>query len=224
MRSWWDLGEGFGYPGDELAHYMVECAFCGQKDNFELEHRAQKHKPNDPKVLNFDTLKCNNCAGYVMVLWSATSTYGRHSLFDYRVLPWPMKITKAPQYMPEGVGRNWLQVQKSLETESWDAAAVMARTAMETALKDHKAEGAKLINKIDDLASKGDLPPLMKDWAHEVRLLGNEGTHSDPLSAGVKEEDAKDVAEFLDYLLEYLYSLPKQIETYRARKKEKEDE
>jgi len=53
--------------------------------------------------------------------------------------------------------------------------------------------------------------------------LGNEGTHSDPLSTGVKE-DAKDVAEFLDYLLEYLYSLPKQIETYRARKKGKQDE
>lgn len=220
MRSWWDLGEGIGYDtaADGLAVYMIECPFCEEVGQFEAEHHAEKKKPNDEKVLNFDTLKCTNCSGYVMVLWSASSSFGSHRLHNFRVLPYPLKITKSPSYMPDGVGRSWLQAQKSLETSSWDAAAVMTRTAMETALKDNHAQGSRLVNKIDDLANKGILPPLMKDWAHEVRLLGNEGTHADPLSTGVEEEDAQDAAEFLDYLLEYLYALPKRIEEYRKRK------
>lgn len=178
----------------------------------------KRKKPNDNKIINFDTYKCGNCSGYVMVLWSVSEYGGSQNLHDYRVLPYPLKISKAPDYLTDGVGRNWLQVQKSLASESWDAAAVMARTAMETALKEQNAQGSKLINKIEDLASKGILPPLMKEWAHEVRLLGNEGTHSDHFSTGVERKDANDIAEFLDYLLEYLYDLPKKISAYRHRK------
>lgn len=219
MRSWWDLGEHIGQIGSSLALYQIECPFCEEEGNFKLEHHAEKKKPNGDKVLNFDTYKCGNCSGYVMVFWSVNEHGGSQDLHSYRVLPYPLKISKPPEYMSEGVGRSWVQVQKSLASESWDAAAVMARTAMEKALKEQKAQGPKLINKIEDLAAKGILPPLMKDWAHEVRLLGNEGTHSDPLSTGVEREDANDIAEFLDYLLEYLYDLPKRISEYRSRKK-----
>ena len=69
--TWWDLGEGGGYAGEELEVWRLTCAFCMERGKFVLEHRAQKRKPNSVKTLNFDTLRCGNCAGYVLVLWSA---------------------------------------------------------------------------------------------------------------------------------------------------------
>ena len=72
---------------------------------------------------------------------------------------------------------------------------------------------------IDDLVKKGVLHPLMKDWADEVRLLANESAHPEaPVPADVTPQDAKDILNFLDLLLFYLYDLPKQIENYRQRK------
>jgi hypothetical protein len=86
--SWWSLGEGVGQMGTELADWRIACAFCGETGNWGLEHHAEKKKPNEAKRLNFDTLKCGNCGGYVMVLWSAG-----HGLHDYKVLSWPLKYS-----------------------------------------------------------------------------------------------------------------------------------
>jgi hypothetical protein len=51
-----------------------------------------------------------------------------------------------------------------------------------------------------------------------VRLLGNDATHPDGGDQGTTTADAQDIVAFLDYLLEYLYDLPKAIEDYRARR------
>lgn len=218
MNSWWDLGEHVGQSGDSLALYQIECVFCGEKGNFSTEHHAEKKKPNGSKVLNFDTLKCGNCAGYVMVLWSANEYGGSQGLHASRVIPFPLKITNAPDHWPPAIQRNWLQAHKSMEAENWDAAAVMARTAMQTALRDKNATGANLLEEINNLGTQRLLPPLMIDWSHEVRLLGNQATHPDPQDQGVESNDANDIVEFLDYLLEYLYDLPQRIDAYRVRR------
>lgn len=83
MKSWWSLGEGSGQAGKKLALYQIICPFCNEKGNFELEHHAEKKKPNGKKILNFDTYKCGNCTGYVQVLWSANEFLGAKGRHDY---------------------------------------------------------------------------------------------------------------------------------------------
>jgi hypothetical protein len=217
MDSWWELGEGGGYRGDELAVHQISCAFCLEQGNFETVAHFVKRNPQSGKTLNFDTLKCGNCAGYVMVLWSA-SQRGLGGMHNYTVLPWSKRLEKHPDHWPKAVGRHWIQAHRSLTDESWDAAADMARSSMQAAMRDQGAVGKRLVEEIDDLAGKGLLPPLMKDWSHEVRELGNDSSHPEPDDPkGTDPKDARDIVNFLDYLLEYLYDLPKRIENYRAR-------
>ncbi len=212
MQSWWDLGEWSGQRGDQLATYQITCPFCEERGNFKVAHHAEKKKPNSQKILNFDTLECGNCRGYVMCLWSA----GR-GLYAYRVLPWPLKHDKHPEHWPASVGRYWLQAKRSLSAENWDATVVMARSAMQVALREKGAQGANLKQEIDDLGKKGLLPPLMKEWSDTLRELGNESAHPAPSQNATDPRDAKDIVRYLDFLLEYLYDLPKQIAEYRAR-------
>jgi Domain of unknown function (DUF4145) len=94
----------------------------------------------------------------------------------------------------------------------------MARTALQAALRGHGAKGRDLKTEIANLASQGILPPLMREWSDEVRELGNDATHPDPSSQDTDRTDARDVVEFLDYLLRYLYDLPKAIGNYRKRR------
>lgn len=185
--------------------------------------KEAKSKPNSRKRLNFEVLKCTNCAGFVHVLWSASGSGGRHGLHDYRVLPWPLEIKEAPEHWPKEVQRLWLQASRSLSSENWDATVVMARSALQVALRDQEAVGSNLKQEIKDLASKGLLPPIMREWSDEVRLLGNDSAHPEIGSEGASPEDAKDVVEFLDYLLEYLYDVPKRINEFRRRKENVED-
>ena len=221
MDSWWDLGEGAGYQGDKLELWRITCPFCSEKGHFSLAFHAEKKKPNSSKCLNFDLYKCQNCAGFVHVLWSAgESSFGRRGLYSFQVLPWPLLGKPEPsENWPEGVKRFWIQAHDSLSHENWDAANVMARSALQFVVKEKGASKGTLKHQITELGANGVLHPLMQEWAHEVRLLANESAHPEaPLPEPVMPQDAKALVDFLDFLLFYLYDLPKQIADHRKRR------
>jgi hypothetical protein len=216
MSWWWELGESTGFQGVELSTHRITCAFCGTQGNFtKIHHVEKKGGAARRKTLNYEIIQCENCGNYTMVYWSGSQSSRMH---DFRSMPWPLQTTKFPEHWPKDVGQYWMEAQRSLEGKNWNAAAVMARSAVQLTLRHHNAVGNNLKQEIDDLAKKGLLPPVMKEWSHEVRDLGNDSAHPTP-GASIDESDAKDVVQFLSTLLTMLYDLPHQIKGYRARKK-----
>ncbi|HET6201609.1 MAG TPA: DUF4145 domain-containing protein [Planctomycetota bacterium] len=197
--------------------HLVTCPFCMERGNFKTAFHAEKKHAASKKRLNFDTLECGNCKGYVMCLWSSGGGGG----YDYRVLPYPLRLERHPEEWPKDVGRFWLQAHRNLTDESWDAAAVMARSALQVALREQKASGANLKLEIADLATKGGLPPVMREWSDSVRELGNDSAHPKPGQPPTDRRDAADIVRFLDFFLECVYTLPHRIGEYRARNKKK---
>ncbi len=106
------------------------------------------------------------------------------------------------------------KARRSIEGKNWTAAGLTARSAVQLVARSHGATGKNLKEEIDDLASKGLILPSMTEFAHEVRVLANEGTHPQPGTTGTNEKDAKDVVEFLSFLMTVMYNLPKQIKDY----------
>ena len=94
-----------------------------------------------------------------------------------------------------------------------------------TLCRTHKSQKNKFKNlkqEIDDLANKGILPPIIKDWSNNIRELGNDSAHPKPDQPPTNPQDARDIVKFLDFLLDYLYNLPHQIEKYRERREKKQ--
>lgn len=218
MDSWWSLGEGMGQFGAELSLYQIECAFCDESGNWELDHHAEKRKANGRKVINFDTYKCGSCAGYVMVLWSATEgSHGNHGLHNYKVLPWPLKFRPSDNW-PDAIKRHWKQAHDNLKSNNYDAAVLMARSALQATMRDKGAQGRNLYSEIEDLANRGIITNIIKDWSHEVRLLATPAAHPQPNDEETDPDDARDIVRFLDSLLESVYDIPADIEKYRQRR------
>jgi hypothetical protein len=224
MSSWWSLGEGYGQLGDKLQTYQITCAFCSEKGNWELKHRETKKKPNGRKVINFDTYECGNCSGYVMVMWSASEhSSPATGLYNYKVLPWPLGVGDGSENWPKTVRKYWKQAHDSQNSENYDAASVMARSALQAVMRQQKAVGKDLYHEIEDLAQKGVLPNVIKEWSHEVRQLAKPSAHPDEDDEDVNSNDVEDVINFLDFLLEYVYDVPKRIENYRSRDEQEEN-
>lgn len=212
MDDWWELGDWVGFSGDVLSH--VTCAFCSTEGHLVVTHHEEKKHPQRRKTLNYDTCRCSNCGNLTMVFWAESNSGG---LSSYRAVPWPLKVQKHPEHWPADVGRYWLQAKRSIESKSYDAAALTARSALQIALRKHHAKGNNLNQEIDDLANQGLLPPIMKEWAHAVRLVGNDSAHPKPDENAPSPQDVKELVRFLDFLLEYLYDLPHRIQRFRNK-------
>src|ERR1700730_10941938 len=167
MESWWELGEWSGHSGNTMQLWRQTCPFCREQGNFALSHHAEKQKGSSKKKLNFDLCQCLNCMAYVQVFWSAAERAIGHSLYDFMALPWPIGKASPSENWPPDVHGFWVQAHETLGIENWDAAALMARSAVQVTMRDKGAVWKDLYNEIEDLAPKGNLPPLVKDWSHE---------------------------------------------------------
>jgi hypothetical protein len=79
-----------------------------------------------------------------------------------------------------------------------------------------KAAGGRLIDQIDDLFEVGKITESLKDFAHEVRLTGNDGAHPDKDGlVNVTEADSSAIIEFTREYLHHVYVMPAKL---KARK------
>lgn len=129
------------------------------------------------------------------------------------VFPTPPE-PRVPTHLPPSTEVAFLQAERAFARGDADAAGMMYRRALETALKlTFPQVSGSLYARINALVTSHDLPPAIGAWAHEVRDIGNDAAHdTDALS----EEDMVATRNFVDAVLRYVISLPKEIELRRA--------
>ncbi len=87
------------------------------------------------------------------------------------------------------------------------------RSTLEMALGSLGAEGRTLIDRINDLHQKGVLTRVLADWAHQVRMEGNQAIHE--INATVEQAD--EMINFVRIFLEYAFVLPQRIAEKRYK-------
>jgi len=91
----------------------------------------------------------------------------------------------------------------------------MFRKSLDVATREKApgAAGKTLVKRIDALAVDGLITTDMRDWAHEIRLGGNEAAHEDePFEAA----DADRLYKFTDAFLRYAYTLPALVKANKS--------
>lgn len=96
-------------------------------------------------------------------------------------------------------------------TKSIDLAVSLIawRRVLELTCKDLGASGKNLYERITDLSRKGVLPKTLQDASNLIRILGNEGAHSD--TAEPSRVNIASVEALVRYIIEYVYVLPERI-------------
>ena len=124
---------------------------------------------------------------------------------------WPEPLPgAAPDDTPPNVGKFFAQGVSSLETGSFDAAGMMFRKALESATKilDPDSANARLVRRIDLLAEAQKITPDLAQWAHEIRLGGNDAAHEEELFT---QEEAEELRHFIESFLRYAFTLPSAV-------------
>lgn len=143
--------------------------------------------------------QCNYCQRIVLVDVSHNEIYPHP-------LPGPVdsRITEA-------IRRDYKEAKECLSISAFRAAAIMARRAIQSICLDKGATpGDKLQQQIDWLFDQRIITKELQDWAHEVRLVGNDAAHPSKPSedVAVSEQDAEEILELLDQFCQVLYVVP----------------
>ena len=78
-------------------------------------------------------------------------------------------------------------------------------------------QDARLQLQIDEMAAKGLITSPLRQWAHEVRLGGNDGAHPDRDGLNdVTKQDADEIIEFTEQFLEHVYVMPAALAARQA--------
>lgn len=87
------------------------------------------------------------------------------------------------------------------------------RRALQIGVRALQAQGKNLIQEIDSLVTNGRLTKEMGAWAHEVRLVGNDGAHEEEQPT---DAEIADIAHFTRLFMLYTFTLPAMLAARRT--------
>ena len=211
-----------------MSSTIADCPHCGgEKMGFSLvgEYRIV----GGPRANFLAFFRCNNCQGGLIKRYQQQVNHGYQTPGGCPADPaelgfvmkemYPAKMpTRIPTHTPDPLGRYFQQAFDAYRRGDNDASGAMSRKVVDVSTQKLLAEESKkygnIRDRIDALEAKGALTTDLKDWAHQVRLGGNEAAHDEePYS----KAEAEELLDFAELYLTYVYTLPGRLKERRDR-------
>ena len=188
-----------------MEHFFADCTRCGtkgvsftNKGEFLWDKLISKSRVTGHDIFAI----CGICKRGVV------ATFMEGGFMEMAPSP-----PEAPGYLPDNIKSFFNQAMNNLP-KNWDAAGAMFRKTLDVTLtiKFPDIKGT-LNSRICAAAKQHKLTPELAQWAHQIRLDGNNAAHEEePLS----QEEAQRLADFTNLVVQYLFTLPGMLERAQA--------
>lgn len=203
-----------------------ECPHCGgEKMGFTLRVEYHAQHPRDVYLVMGI---CGNCAKGIIIEYENRGN-ARHAHpvgcpTDPENSGWTVvgeypesTPSTAPEFAQPPLDRLFVQAANAAKRGDWDASGAMSRKVVDVStqllLGADASKFGTIKLRIDELAKRGGLTTDLKDWAHVIRLEGNDAAHDqDPYT----ESEANELLAFADLYLTYVYTLPGRLKAKRT--------
>lgn len=203
-----------------------ECQHCNNETLMQIK---DSYKKESGSLLDDDyfydmaiVLFCPICKNYNFINAYWDSTYGKTSGDEYKLYdgdlvnetylyPTPPNLMmKKSDFIPHDVISNFIKAV-NLKKHDEESCLIKLRKTLEMLCIDQKAEGSNLYEKISYLSEKNILPATLNSASTLTRKLGNIGAHEANLE--INSTELKSVIDLVEYIIEYIYILPREIES-----------
>jgi hypothetical protein len=161
---------------------------------------------------------CRRCEQPFLLRRSLYGIPGEFETIAEETVLYPSESKLHPEALPENVKSAYDQAARSLHASLFEPCVLMSRKCLEAVCKILNAKGSNLSKRLTKLQEAGHIDSRLLNWAHQVRLIGNEAAHD--IDTLVTKEDARDVFDFTEAILIYVFSLTKRFESLQARRSE----
>lgn len=191
-----------------------KCGYCSRIVNFSLNWNSYSEK------VMFTTSRCSGCrqeSSFYLVELKMDETdiyvgdlYISPAAFEPRTIVDGVEVTEK---FTKSMLRAYESAVNVYNLGEWAATVVLCRRLLEGITKSllpEDEQGKPLNKQLEILASHVELQKPLLTLAHAIRMGGNLGAHFN-LEREPDETLSKFAVDMLDYIIEYLYVLPRRI-------------
>ncbi|MGR3310970.1 MAG: DUF4145 domain-containing protein [Candidatus Brocadiales bacterium] len=198
---------------------LIDCKECEAVVNAKLLCDYESYEDYDEDLpeaggykVKYSFLKCPKCE-MPFIAWQQDE-YGFGWSNPYRIYP-PQDKRVNPSF-PEPIRNAYQEALTCFKGKAFTATAIMCRKTLEGICSVHGINARNLASKLEELKDKEIIESRLFEWAEELRLSGNDAAHD--VNITISHQDAKDIIEFTDALLEYVFTLRDKFDEFTKRK------
>ena len=160
---------------------------------------------------------CRRCNSPFLVKQSIFRVPAEFETVSSQEVLYPLSTRLPLDGVPEPVMRAYEQAIRCFTASSFDACALMCRRCLEALCKAHGISTGSLQSKLEELANQHIIDTRLVEWAHGIRIVGNEAAHD--TDAELNKDDARDSLDFTEAILMYIFALSNRFVAFSARRK-----
>lgn len=214
--------KGFNKVSTYQMDMLAACSHCNQPTVLRLTLKA-----NVPYPLNEQLPKATKLESFGDLNLSLYFSIGSI------ITPPKRDVIPCPEYVPDNIKTIFDEAATCLSQDCYTASGAMFRLCLdittkellqewiaadqESSIQPNNTQRDKLYNRIEFLLERGIIPVDLKEYAHQIRLDGNDAAHD----GTTNKEEAEDLLDFSELFLERIYTIKKQLEIAQARRLER---
>ncbi len=164
----------------------------------------------------FITCLCGRCGQPFLIQQSRHGILGEYETITNETILYPVESNSVTENLPDVLKNAYDQSAKAFKSSLFEPSVLMCRKCLEGMCSILEVEGKNLYVKLENLQRDDHIDGRLLAWAHQIRLIGNEAAHD--INIPVTKLDAKDVLEFTEAILIYVFSLTKRFEAMKERR------
>lgn len=198
-------------------HDIAFCPHCGNTTPQELEGHTFSLNHKDGSHSYFLT-RCGTCLEGLLYRYidpmngMPQMSHGDFQLKGYELV-WP-KPGDLHSSVPNAVSKIYAEAS-AIKGRAPNAFANQIRRSLEAICKDRGADHRILARNLQELASRGEIPPTLAEMTDVLRQLGNIGSHAGDEDIDPEYVDVID--DFFRAIVEYVYIAPFKVNEFKAR-------
>jgi hypothetical protein len=159
---------------------------------------------------------CGRCNQPFLIRQSLMGIPAEYETITNEEVLYPNEKKLSLDKAPNTIKSAYDQAARSFSASLFEPCVLMCRKCLEATCKTFNSQGHDLKAKLQNLFDGGHIDLRLLSWAHEIRQIGNEAAHDS--NAEVTMCDARDILDFTEAILIYVFSLTFRFEAFRARR------
>jgi hypothetical protein len=192
---------------------ILYCKSCAARVKAEYQNHYSRRAAEEGLYERVSFLSCPSCRDPFLVI---QAEYGMDEYGNPEVI-YPQAARINPN-LPRPILTAYSEADACLRARAYTATAIMCRKTLEGLCSEHGATKGTLATRLKDLRDRGVIENRLFEWADALRLSGNEAAHEVEIS--VSAEDARDLLEFTNALLEYVFTFRDRFDAFQRRRRD----